>query len=60
MDYHIQEYVDYPLEVGIFYYRYPDAETGHISGIVGKEFLTVTGNGKDSLIQLLEIRQSQY
>ena len=54
MDYHIQEYISYPLEVGIFYYRYPDAEKGKISGIVGKEFLTVKGNGKDTLLQLMQ------
>jgi hypothetical protein len=54
MDYHIQEYIGYPLEVGIFYYRYPDAEKGKISGIVGKEFLTVKGNGKDTLLQLMQ------
>lgn len=54
LDYHIQEFIDYPHEVGIFYYRYPDAEKGIISGIVGKEFLTVTGNGIDTLHELLK------
>lgn len=53
LDYHIQEYIDYPNEVGIFYYRYPDSEKGKISGIVSKQFLTVTGNGKSSLAELL-------
>ncbi len=53
-NYHIQEYIDYPLEVGIFYYRYPGEDKGHVTGIVGKEFLTVTGNGKDSLLTLLK------
>jgi hypothetical protein len=54
IDYHIQEYISYPLEVGIFYYRFPDADKGKISGIVGKEFLTVKGNGKDTLLELLK------
>ncbi len=53
LDYHIQEYINYPNEVGIFYYRYPDAEKGKISGIVFKQFLTVTGNGRSSLGDLL-------
>ena len=54
INYHIQEYIDYPLEVGIFYYRYPDTGKGHISGIVSKEFLTVMGNGKNTLLELLK------
>jgi hypothetical protein len=53
MDYHFQEYVPYPLEAGIFYYRYPDSESGKISGIVTKEFLSVTGNGRDTIRDLL-------
>lgn len=50
----IQAFVDYPQEVGIFYYRMPNEAIGHISGIVHKEFLTITGNGKDTMQRLLE------
>lgn len=53
VDYLIQEYVDYALEAGIFYYRIPGEARGHISGIVGKEFLAVTGDGKSSIRKLL-------
>jgi hypothetical protein len=53
MDYHIQEYISYPNEVGIYYHRYPDRVRGSITGIVCKKFLTVTGNGKSSLLELL-------
>lgn len=49
----IQEFVAYEQEVGIFYYRYPGAAKGHISGIVGKEFLTVTGDGVSTIETLL-------
>ncbi|MEN9569987.1 MAG: hypothetical protein RL172_1218 [Bacteroidota bacterium] len=52
-DFLVQEFVSYPNEAGIFYYRYPGTAAGHISGIVGKEFLTVTGNGKDTVQSLL-------
>ena len=45
VDFLVQEYIPYENELGIFYYRYPDAAKGRISGIVGKEFLTVKGNG---------------
>lgn len=54
IDFLIQEFVPYENEVGIFYYRYPGQERGHISGIVGKEFLSITGDGENSILQLLE------
>lgn len=49
----LQAFVDYPLEAGIFYYRLPDEPTGHLSGIVGKIFLTVTGDGYSTIEELL-------
>lgn len=45
MDFHIQEFVPYKNEAGIFYYRYPGEKTGRLSGIVRKEFLHVRGDG---------------
>jgi len=50
----VQEYIDYKLEAGIFYYRLPGEEQGHISGIVGKEFLNVTGDGCSTIKALLQ------
>jgi hypothetical protein len=55
MDFHIQEYVAYKNEVGIFYYRYPGEARGRISGIVRKHFLSVTGDGRHSIRALLEM-----
>lgn len=49
----LQEYVDFPLEAGVFYYRYPGQERGTISSLVQKDFLCVTGNGVDSLETLI-------
>jgi len=54
LDFHIQEFVAYKNEVGIFYYRYPDQERGVITGIVKKEFLSVSGNGKTTMKELLK------
>src|SRR4030095_11487955 len=54
LNFHIQEYVPYKKEIGVFYYRNPGESKGKISGIVRKEFLTVTGNGKDSIRDLLK------
>lgn len=49
----LQEMVPWQQEIGIFYYRFPDEKNGHISGIVAKEFLTVTGDGKHTILELL-------
>jgi hypothetical protein len=53
LHFHVQQYISFSNEVGIFYYRFPDQDKGRITGIVEKKFLTVTGNGKDTLQQLL-------
>lgn len=54
LDFHIQEFVPWKKEAGIFYVRYPDQERGMITGIVGKEFLSVTGDGNHTIRQLLQ------
>jgi hypothetical protein len=53
VDFLVQEFIPFENEVGIFYYRYPNEAKGHISGIVRKEFLTVKGNGKSTIEELL-------
>ncbi|CAG4990695.1 hypothetical protein DYBT9275_00593 [Dyadobacter sp. CECT 9275] len=53
VDYLIQEYIHYPLELGVFYYRMPDQPGGTVSSMVQKEFLSVTGNGRDNLAELI-------
>lgn len=60
LDFHIQEFVAYKNEVGIFYYRYPGSESGKLSGIVCKEFLNVTGDGVHSIYELLEKTNGPY
>jgi D-alanine-D-alanine ligase-like ATP-grasp enzyme len=54
VDFLVQEFISFEQEVGIFYYRYPGEEKGHISGIVRKEFLTVTGDGISTIKSLLK------
>lgn len=49
----VQEFVPQRNEIGVFYYRYPDEKRGHVSGIVRKEMLAVTGNGEATMQQLL-------
>jgi hypothetical protein len=41
------------MEAGIFYARIPGEEKGTITGIVGKEFLAVTGDGHSTIRALL-------
>lgn len=54
IDFHIQEFISLPNEVGIFYYRLPGEARGHISGVVRKEFLSVTGDGKSTIGGLIQ------
>jgi hypothetical protein len=49
----VQDFIEFENEVGLFYYRYPGEAKGNISGIVGKEFLTVTGDGVSTIETLL-------
>ena len=49
----MQEYLPGPLEAGIFYYRHPEENEGHILAITWKEFPSVTGNGSSTLAELI-------
>ena len=53
-DFLIQELITYTNEVGIFYTRLPNQKKGKITGIVSKEFLSVIGDGKNSIINLIK------
>jgi hypothetical protein len=59
VDFLIQEFIPLKKEAGIFYYRYPNEQKGRLSGIVSKEFLTVTGDGIATVEQLL-MRDKRY
>lgn len=52
--YIVQEWVAYPLEVSIFYYRMPGAEKGTITGFVKKEGLELTGDGSRTIEALMD------
>lgn len=49
----IQPFIDLPLEIGLFWVRIPGQDAGSITGIVRKEFLQVTGDGKQTVRSLL-------
>jgi hypothetical protein len=48
-DYILQEYVDFKLELAILYSRMPGESKGKITSVTQKEFLSVVGNGVDTL-----------
>jgi hypothetical protein len=50
----VQELIPFTKEVGIFYVRKPGAERGKITGIVSKEFLSVVGDGKSMVVELIK------
>lgn len=54
VEYIAQEKVDYPIEVSVFYYRYPWRQKGRVSGFIDKELLNVIGDGRRNLKQLVE------
>jgi hypothetical protein len=52
-EYFIQEFIKYPLEVSLFYYRYPNEKKGHITGFLQKVPMHVTGDGVHTLKELI-------
>jgi hypothetical protein len=52
--YVIQEMVTLPLELSIFRVRYPGETNGTITGLISKEYLHVTGDGKSTLEKLID------
>lgn len=53
-NYLLQDVIPYANEVGIFYVRFPDQESGNITGIVAKEYVIVTGDGKQTIEALIK------
>lgn len=52
-EYIIQEFIDYPIELGVFYSRKPSEPKGKISSVTQKEFLHIIGDGKQSFEALI-------
>ena len=51
--YLLQEYVDYPLEYGVFWQKFPWEKKGKVVSVTRKIFPFVTGNGKDRFADLV-------
>ncbi|RZL06416.1 MAG: D-alanine--D-alanine ligase [Pedobacter sp.] len=52
-DFLVQQFITHPYEAGIFYCRLPTEKHGKITGIVGKQFLSVIGDGEATIRDLL-------
>jgi hypothetical protein len=52
-DYLVQQLIQYPLELSVFYYRFPNEKRGHITGFIRKEYLSVVGDGTSTLLELM-------
>lgn len=48
----LQELIPFENEIGLFYVKLPN-QIGKITGIVSKEFMILTGNGKNTLRELI-------
>lgn len=53
VDFLLQELVVFPMELGVFYFRYPNEKNGRVTSIVRKKFLSVTGDGESSIDDLI-------
>lgn len=51
-DYLVQEFLDWPHEVSVFYCRRFDEQKGRITAFIQKDLLVVKGDGRSSLLQL--------
>lgn len=49
----LQEYVSYPIELGVMYSRKASEPHGKITSVVMKEFLTITGDGIRTLQEII-------
>lgn len=52
--YLIQEFITYDIELGVLYSRMPNSETGQVTSVTLKEFLSVTGDGKSTIKELMQ------
>jgi len=49
----VQQWINLPLEFGVYYVRFPNEEKGVVNSITGKEFLSVCGDGQKKLRELI-------
>ncbi len=50
----IQSYINYPVEMSVFYYRHPSQKRGIVTSVTLKKLLTVTGDGQSTIDELIK------
>jgi hypothetical protein len=60
IEYLIQSYIDLPLEISVFYYRHPKNENGIVTSVTLKKLLTITGDGKKTITDLILLKQRSF
>ena len=53
IDFLVQTFVDYPLEVSILHSRMPDAKKGEITSVTIKRYLQIEGDGQSTVAALV-------
>ncbi len=53
IEYLVQEMINYPVEIGAFYYRMPNQAKGTVSGLLKKEPPYITGTGSCTVEDLI-------
>ncbi|HOY96994.1 MAG TPA: hypothetical protein PK509_14710 [Catalimonadaceae bacterium] len=51
--YILQPFITEPVELGVLFVRLPGEKTGNVTSVTGKEFMTVTGDGRSTVEQLM-------
>ena len=54
VDFIIQDFISYPLEVSVLYHRFPDASEGKITSVCIKRNLAVIGDGVSNIEKLMD------
>ncbi len=54
VDFLLQEFIDYPMEISVLYYRFPNEPRGSISSVTIKRYLTVKGDGQSTVLKLIK------
>jgi hypothetical protein len=59
VSYMVQDFVNYPMEVCVFYYREPSKKDGKISGFISKQLPFLKGDGFSTIRALLERKKER-
>ncbi|MFZ4058571.1 MAG: hypothetical protein ACOYKE_10555 [Ferruginibacter sp.] len=56
----IQTYINYPVELSVFYFRHPSQNNGVITSVTYKKLLTIIGDGRSSIGELIQQNDRSY